>query len=496
MKTVEHVSPGQKIQASTINGLIDAVYGDQYTGTGHYRTTSNGVAVEPGVPLAYADLGISPDAWKVDPMTLKVTNAWLTIGEKSYGACLTKEEEKVDGKTVIDFYHQIDFGKQALKDGDLQGDYYIRISNTFKDDPENAKKQEDDDKKMFEDFYSDNTDEENKVNHYYDIQVVKDTRKNGDDSSLEDDHGASSEDCVYFKFFTIYGPHEGEKDEEGKQAKTLPPYDIHYYTRSFGGGFGEGDGLRPWKLRWMPQNDEDPSQGEWQIYMPTGCASINDTAYYPKNEYGTDANGDMTFQWFKIEQPQDADANVVTIRGQVYKEWTVYVHFRDFPLMYATTSQMDDNFEHPSDTITVGTLLLKEWTPEGGGQRQYVHKTQQIKFDYYKHTFENSGSFKIIFQVQGDRRQESSYKTFLTNQYIQFGLRAQAWIEEDTEITNMEDVVLDIDHSTEYVEISIIDDWQDNTMDHTYVRLLKMKDGTIVNDNRSSARKDWPFYAN
>lgn len=139
--------------------------------------------------------------------------------------------------------------------------------------------------------------------------------------------------------------------------------------------------------------------------------------------------------------------------------------------------------------------MQREWTPEGG-KKQYQYKTQQSRFEPYHREFPNEGSFQIMFKCDGDRKDESSYHMFLTNQFINFGIRTQAWIENDTEITEMEDVVLKIDHSTENVSISITDTWEENTIDNTYVRILKLKNKSIQNDNRDQARKDWPFYAN
>lgn len=109
-----------------------------------------------------------------------------------------------------------------------------------------------------------------------------------------------------------------------------------------GGGRGGHGGLRPFKLRWMPQDDEDQSKGEWQIYLPMGCADINEKdVYFPKNDIGTDADGEVTFQWYKIETPSDSDATITTSGTKVFKEWTVYVHFKDFPMMYASTTEED-----------------------------------------------------------------------------------------------------------------------------------------------------------
>lgn len=491
MSRIEHVQPGQTIKASTINTIIDAVREDSYVGIGNYRTTTSGVAVEPGAPLSYVDLGISPDAWKVDPFTLKVTNAWLTLGDKSYGACLTKQVDSIDGKDTVDYFHMIDFGKTAVESGEFQGDYYIRVSNSFADDPESVQTQEDADAQLFTDFYSDNTDQQNKVSHYYEIQVVKDDRKNGGETSLEDAHGVDTENCVYYKFFTIYGPHEGEKDEDGSQAKTLPPYDIHYYTRSFGGGFSSGSGLKPFALRWMPKSVEDDTVGEWQVYLPKGCMQLDNFVCWPKNEMGTDKDGTSTFQWYKIVDPNDSDADVNTSNGYAFKEWTVYAHVKEFPLFYVSSREEDTDFK-TSTSIAIGTLTTKEWTDEAGKQHAMHSTTQIVGENIDRHT-DDSGSFRITYKVQGDKKSEDSYHLLLTNQYITIG-RNQIWIETDTDITSMTDVVLKIDHSTEDVAISIVDKLEKNTLDFTYIRILKLEDKSIVNDLRSEARVEFPFY--
>ena len=88
-----------------------------------------------------------------------MTNAWLTLGDKSYGACLTKQVDTIDGKDTVDYFHMIDFGKTAVDSGEFQGDYYIRISNSFANDPDSVQAQEEADAALFTDFYSDNTDQ-------------------------------------------------------------------------------------------------------------------------------------------------------------------------------------------------------------------------------------------------------------------------------------------------------------------------------------------------
>lgn len=163
--------------------------------------------------------------------------------------------------------------------------------------------------------------------------------------------------------------------------------------------------------------------------------------------------------------------------------------------MYASTIQNDDSFPGSSQNLAVGTLLQKEWNTKAG-KKMIQRKTIQSVSEGYNREFDNNGSFKIVFQTTGDAKDPDSYKIWLTNQYIQFGVRNSAWIEENTDITSMEDVVLKIDHATEDVTIEIVDEMHPNTMDETYVRILKLKEKGIISDNRADVRKTWEFYAN
>ena len=208
---------------------------------------------------------------------------------------------------------------------------------------------------------------------------------------------------------------------------------------------------------------------------------------------GTDKDGTSTFQWYKIVDPNDSDADVNTSNGYAFKEWTVYAHVKEFPLFYVSSKEDDSDFK-TSTSIAIGTLVTKEWTDEAG-KPHIVHSTTQIVGENIDRQTENSGSFRITYKVQGDKKSEDSYHLLLTNQYITIG-RNQIWIETDTDITSMTDVVLKIDHSTEDVAISIVDKLEKNTLDFTYIRILKLENKSIVNDLRSQARVEFPFYNN
>ena len=253
------------------------------------------------------------------------------------------------------------------------------------------------------------------------------------------------------------------------------------------------NGLKPFALRWMPKSVEDEKIGEWQVYLPKGCMQLNKFVCWPKNEMGTDKDGVPTFQWYKIPDPNDSDADVRTANGYAFKEWTIYAHVKEFPLFYISSKEEDPDFK-TSTNIAIGTCMTSEWTDEAG-KAHATHSTTQIVGKNIDRQTENSGSFRITYKVQGDKKSEDSYSLLLTNQYITIG-RNQIWIETDTDITSMTDVVLKIDHSTEDVAISIVNALQKNTLDFTYIRILKLEDKSIVSDLRSQARVEFPFYNN
>ena len=252
-------------------------------------------------------------------------------------------------------------------------------------------------------------------------------------------------------------------------------------------------GLKPFALRWMNTSATDPDVGEWQIYLPRGCAVLNTDTYCPKNDIGTDVNGDITFSWYKIPDPVDSDAEVTTKGNYVFKEWTVWVKFKDYPLMYAETKQNNTDFR-TNASISVGSLSVKEWTDENG-KLNSVKTTVQTYGSIYKRNIEETGSFRIVYECTGDRKQESSYKVKLTNQFITVG-REQIWIQDDTDITEFTDVVLKIDHSNEKMSIEIVNKMADNTLDNTFLRILRMNDKTVLEDTRDTVRQPFNFYQN
>ena len=57
-------------------------------------------------------------------------------------------------------------------------------------------------------------------------------------------------------------------------------------------------------------------------------------------------------------------------------------------------------------------------------------------------------------------------------------------------------MVLKIDHSNEKMSIEIVNQMADNTLDNTFLRILRMNDKTVLEDTRDTVRQPFNFYQN
>lgn len=57
-------------------------------------------------------------------------------------------------------------------------------------------------------------------------------------------------------------------------------------------------------------------------------------------------------------------------------------------------------------------------------------------------------------------------------------------------------MVLKIDHSNEKMSIEIVNQMADNTIDNTFLRILRMNDKTVLEDTRDTVRQPFNFYQN
>ena len=200
-------------------------------------------------------------------------------------------------------------------------------------------------------------------------------------------------------------------------------------AKSGGVTLGGTTPLTPFKLRWFAKPTElNPDAGEWQIYLPLGCATIRSRfgskyaqsiPYVALNDDATDAAGDAIYGWFKIADPSDGDATRTEKDGVVTLTWSVYVHFCPWPRMEATTKA-------------------------------------------------------------------AVWKPYLTNITMMFG-RVSLTKAEDVDVSEEEQVILWIRHPDENFDIDVVglDELEQNDDDNSYISIYTMSNDVVTADNRS-----------
>lgn len=142
----------------------------------------------------------------------------------------------------------------------------------------------------------------------------------------------------------------------------------------------------------------------------------------------------------------------------------------------------------------MAAIQEKTFTGEGGAEKK-TRSAVQYRTEQYSVTNEQDEWFKIVYEVDGDKTKESSYTVYLVNQFVQFG-RSQVWQPSKTDITEYTDVVVEINHSGVYPTITITDEYQTDSRDKTYIKILEMKDKVVKTDLRSSIRRSLNLYTN
>lgn len=263
-------------------------------------------------------------------------------------------------------------------------------------------------------------------------------------------------------------------------------------------GDDSGNKLYPFKVRWCSHSKTVQTSGEWQIYLPAGCVTINSQPVVPTNERATDIYRNEIKDWYKIETPQNTDADIGTFGKYEVKEWQVYVHIKSFPLMYVSTKKDDSDFEGTINDLYVDNIMIKQWDDRSGqtSQRRTQHASQQLVKEGQHLKFDQTGTFRLEWKLEGENKYSfESYKLYLVNQCINFG-RVQVWGEEKTDVTEFSDVFVKIDHSEKQAKISVVEESEENTLDLTFIKILKLDHGAVKDDYRETIRNGLQLYNN
>lgn len=266
--------------------------------------------------------------------------------------------------------------------------------------------------------------------------------------------------------------------------------------------FSEERETKPWALRWLPYDEDDPAKGEWQVYVPVGAATLNGgDLYMAFNDEAKDADGEVIGDWYKVDSVDDGHAKITTETyegvARVTKEWTVYALFKPWPRVKVSANS--DGFATTMRKELVGAICETTYTFNDGGEEttEIEHFVSSQTLDApVKLERDESGAFAVEYHTAEGKEieKDAAWKPFVVNQRVMLG-RVQATLEEDTDATGWERVVVRIDHPAEDFELSVVGTYEASDDDKTCVVIYEMKDDVVTKDNRAQLAQ-MPFYNN
>lgn len=256
--------------------------------------------------------------------------------------------------------------------------------------------------------------------------------------------------------------------------------------------------VRPFKVRWCSHGKAGDGNGEWQVYLPNGCVSLDGASAIPLNAKGKDRNGDETWKWYKIDDPGDADADVGTIGDYVAKTWTVYVQLKPWPRFKVTTKAEDGDFGPCKWTIPIATIATVDRRGKSGTFKGHI-TVRLLEDATIVRSWDANGNFAIRYTVASATSPGANVKAELINITRQFG-RLQLNDKQPVDITGWEEVWVKIEHKDTEFKLSVSkasEDGDRSDDDHTVYKIYELKDGkNIVTRDMRSEIEPMDFYTN
>ena len=200
----------------------------------------------------------------------------------------------------------------------------------------------------------------------------------------------------------------------------------------------EYNAVRPFSVRWF-QTGEDEEEGEWQIYLPSGCVMLDILAtgeggtsedgpeskpYIAKNDDPTEPDDGFAplYGWYKIADPEDADAAVETRDGYAAKVWTVRLAVFPWPRLEATTER-SESYGPVWKSVPVASIAVVE---VAASQMHDAYKmrrvTRLIAEDSLEFEWDETQPFSIHFTLSSETAKNATVASAkVVNQVVAVG---------------------------------------------------------------------------
>lgn len=261
-------------------------------------------------------------------------------------------------------------------------------------------------------------------------------------------------------------------------------------SNSGGGSSGSG-AAEPFAVRW---HQHDSNKGEWEVYIPWGCATVGGRACIPKNAAANDADGNPEIGWFTIDIEEGDSVDTIRDNNKVFRSYPVYALMKPWPSIKVSSKEAEYDKEKWLGRRLIALAQEAKWS--SGGSNHTSHRVVQYITGNWSEAWSTADLFAIRYDPKsGDTASDpnATWLAKLTNMTVTCG-RFQVSLDGDKDVSGMEDVVLKINHSSngEY-SLEIVDVAEDSTDDATFVTLYSLDHKVVVADKRTNITT-MPFF--
>lgn len=263
--------------------------------------------------------------------------------------------------------------------------------------------------------------------------------------------------------------------------------------------------ILPFDIRWYDYGADDEGKskgGEWQIYLPLGCATLTQdgvTWRYrtgSQNRSAKDADGNIIPAWYHVDVPQSSkNATVQELNDRVEKSYPIFLNMKPWPhMLISGDDSAIEEYGRVEWTVAVGNINIVEYSDGETPTTRY--STRTITQTNIANEWDVSKPFSVKYEVTPQGEHSFSLKAWLVNQSVFLG-RLEKIDAEDIDITGRDNVWVKITHDTDEFEMSVEFDLEGSAArsddDKTVYRIYTLEDNVVVTDDRDEI-PDMGFY--
>lgn len=253
---------------------------------------------------------------------------------------------------------------------------------------------------------------------------------------------------------------------------------------------------QPFDVRWMPY-DADGEDGEWQIYLPLGCVSVQSRGMRTLlpgicvNNAAKNADGEELPEWYHIDDPKTGDG--VTTGNGNFVVSPVYALVKPWPRFMVSSDV--DAYDTVQEAALVGSMLTGKANGEAAGAKTRIGRRTRDTLLQVSSNVSYDQGFDLVYKFASNSLYNARSKpsVIVTNLMINLG-RTVVASDTECDVTDWTEVWLTIKHDVTEVkdmEISITNKASDSSEKGATSSLLlyRMEDNIVTFDGRGNMNK-------